>query len=559
MSLISKDTITKINFNVEDYEELFSDYVQDLQEYIKAFSGKVINPYMDYAKRLFLSKLEEKWLPLLNFNGARILSDIRDLQAPKIEIKTSLTMRELLSEDDGKSDWLIPNLLSTSGLYILAAPPKTGKTVLLNFLIYGVAVSGEFLGRPVQTGNVMYVQLEESTKTMKKRAVMSGFGQQDEEVSLVVNFSDRVRIERSFDLSSDLDWLSKQITKHNINLVVIDSLRMASVKSEAGENTNEFGKLLYALQRVINFTGTCCVLVHHMNKITGKKVDLVNKLSGHTSISAASDGIIGLSAEEDGDGKMIVLKTKPRDGTELTIYYRLVRNDRGMWEIVKIYEDNASGSIFTSKILRYVGLHTDEYFTARALAAAINADSTSKDFLEALEYLDSSEIISRKYQNKSVLYGLKQDALWIVNPQRVKDMVSGSVLDANALMLCKTKQDLRKLVQDWEPDRSKEAKVLLFTEEKQRIKQLIDTYEFSVGQEVSYQGKKHTVLSIENEDAPSSLFGNKYFITDVEDSVLESELFELENVADKDVEVTEATEEKDTELVEEQEDLLSEL
>lgn len=519
MSVISKDAIESINFNLESYEELFANYKKDLEQYIATFSGKR-SEHVDYAKRFLLSKLEAKWLPLLNFNATRIQSDIRDLQAPKLDFVTSLSLRELINYDDGQSDWLIPNFLSSTGLYILAAPPKTGKTILLNKLNYGVAVSGEFMGRPVQTGNVLYIQLEESLKTMKKRALLSGFGDdRDEETSIVVNFSDRVRIERVFDLSTDLDWLVKKINEFKPKLVAIDSLRMASVKSEAGENTNEFGKLLYALQKVVNFTGTCCVLVHHMNKTTGKNVDLVQRLAGHTSISAASDGIIGLSSEEDEEGRMIVLKTKPRDGTEMTIYYRLVKNDKGLWDIEKVYEDTPANSIATSKIIRFLGAHPDQYYTAKQIARELGLDRMSKDFNQALDYLDSSEILHKQYKDKSVRYALTSNSLWIVNPQRVKDMVSPAVRDANSLMLCKNKRQLRNLVKEWDSDREKEAKRVLFPEERERIKALIKTWEFELEEIVMYEGQYYVIEA--REDMEPSLSKNMYKLKDMDEPVNE--------------------------------------
>ena len=455
------------------------------------------------------------------------MSDIRELQAPKVDVITSMTLRELLTYDDGESDWLIPNFFSATGLYLLAAPPKTGKTILLNKLMYGVAVSGEFLGRPVQTGNVIYCQLEESVKTMRKRALLSGFGDDsDEETSLVVNFSDRFHIERVFDLSTDLDWLTKLIMKHKPRLVAIDSLRMASAKSDVSENTNEFGKTLYALQKVINFTGTCCVLVHHMNKTTGKNVDLVQKLSGSTSISAASDGIIGLTSEEDEDGKMIMLKTKPRDGTEMTIYYRLVKNDKGLWDIKKIFEDNPGNSVYTSLIIRFLAQHPDEYFTAASIARELKLDRMNKDFNASLDYLDSSEILSKKFVNKGIKYALTSNSLWIVNPQRVKDMVSPAIIDANNLMLCKSKKELRELVKDWDKDREKEAKSVLLEAERDRIKNLIRSWEFAVGDLVTYNNSIYTVNSL--ADMSPTLSKNKYKLDNVSDWVLETELSPVE-------------------------------
>lgn len=528
--LVRKDTaLSKINFNLEDYKEQFEKYDKDLVDYINTFSGEK-SEYIGYAKRVLLAKLEEKWQPILNFNSTRISQDIAEKQAPKLKVPNSMSLKDVLSYDDGESDWLIPNLLSTAGLYILAGVPKTGKTVLVNFLIYGVSVSGEFLGKPVQTGNVLYIQLEEPIRTMKKRALMAGFGNtSDEETSLVINFSDRVRIEKSFDLSNDITWLIKKIKEHNPKLVVIDSIRAASTSSDSSENSNEFGKLMYVLQRAIAHSDTCCVVIHHMNKTQGKNVDLIQRLSGHSSISGACDGIIGLTSEESDGGKVIALRTKPRDGTEITIFYKLLQNNEtGFYYLDKVYEDNQANEVYTSKIIRFLAKTPDVYYNAKDIAAGIEVDRLNKDFSDALDYLNKSEMIKSKYSVKSVMYCLASNSLWMINPQRVKDIVNPSVLDANAMMQCVDKSSLRTLLKDWDKEREAKALTLLFDAEKKRVKDIVTQWEYKEGDLVVYNGKVHTVSSRNSEK--STLRKNKYVLEGVENSVLEQDLFLVTDV-----------------------------
>ena len=523
MSIVSRSELMPINFDVSSYEDTFQEYKSDLQQYIDAFSGNKSDT-ANYAKQYLLNKLEEKWLPVLGFNASRIGSHITELQAPKkAEVITSLSMRELLAHDDGQSEWLVPNLFSSTGLYILGALPKTGKTILLNLLMYGVAVSGEFLGRPVQTCNVLYIQLEESLKSMKKRAYLAGFGNDsEEETSLVVNFEQRVRIERRFSLTSDLRWLDECIRSFKPRLVIIDSLRKATKDSDVSENTNEFGKLVYGLQDVINFADTCCVAAHHMSK-AGSGTDLISKIAGHTSISGASDGIVGLFKEKE-DSKVITLCTKPRDGYEMKITYELVRTDKGLWAFKKLWEDTPAGSQYTSKILRFLALNVGTYYTAYSIARELGVDRASRDFNEALEYLDNSEILQKKYGSKGVSYALTEKSLWMVNPKKVKDMVSPFVLDANALMQCKTKRQIRDLIKDWDKTRKEEANALLFREEKLRIRELASSWEFQVGDKVLYKGREYEVVA-RDENAKLGLNDNPYLLQDMDEFVPESELY----------------------------------
>lgn len=529
MNVVSE--LPKIDFNPEKYAGLFAAYREDLEAYIGMLSTLSLED-KDVAKRFFLSKLEEKWLPLLDVTSSKILQDIQSLQAPKTDIVTSLTMKELLATgDNDTSDWLVPNFLSSSGLYILAAAPKTGKTVLVNKLIHAVTVTGEFLGRPVQKGGVLYIQLEENLSMMRKKARLSGFNNhEDVETSLVVNFSNRIRIERVFDLSTDLDWLMKLILDFKPKLVAIDSLRMATNSVDVGENTNEFGKMLYALQKVISLTETCCILIHHMNK-GNPNASLVQRFSGHSSISAACDGLIGLTSADEGSGNRVIkLETKPRDGVEMTIYYTLKKNNKGIWELEKLSEDTPADSIYTSKILHFLGSRPDIYFTAAAIAAHINADAYNVEYMKALEYLDNSELLLKEYSQHGVKYCLSSKSLWLVNPEKVESMVSPAVLDANSLLNCKTKRDLRNLVKGWTKEREMEAKKILLPDERLAVKALVESWEFQIGEEVVYEGVVYKVTEREAKNATNtpSLSKSLYYLEGLDTPVYEYKLNKAE-------------------------------
>lgn len=63
---------------------------------------------------------------------------------------------------------LIDNFLY-SGVYILAGPPKTGKSFLMAQLAYHVAAGMEFFNHKVTPASVLYLSLEDDLVRLQKR------------------------------------------------------------------------------------------------------------------------------------------------------------------------------------------------------------------------------------------------------------------------------------------------------------------------------------------------------------------------------------------------------
>jgi len=524
--------LTEIDFGIESQREVFNMYSSELNAYLDFCSEHKKDPSIRYLRTYYLNKLVEKWQPVLGFNAATISEHILDIQTPNLEYKTSLTIKDILNTEDTESSWLIPSLLQSCGMYILGGDPKTGKSILAYALCYSVVVSGEFLGLPVRQGNVLYLQLEEPLQTIKKRFRLAGFGnlENDEDASLVVNFQDnRLRIERVFDITTDINWLIAKIEQHKPDLVIIDSLRKATIKSPFSENSNEYGKLVYALQQVFNTTNTCGVVIHHLSKYgqdSKKKYNLVERLAGHTSISAASDGLIGLFDDTVGDVRQLTLKTRPRDGFGIELKYTSETTTEGLWDFKRIDSESPAKLISTSQILRYLSSRPEEYLSTSEIARELAVSVTSPEFLEGLHYLIDLELIKTKFVEKRRYYTLPVSSTWIVNPISIKSLVSGAVIDANNLMRCTTKSALRELVKDWANSKKRDAFVVLLPEEKVRIEQLINSWEFNVGDEcIDTSDGQECVIDCRLGD-PTSLNGNLYKVRadDTEWEVEESTL-----------------------------------
>ena len=65
--------------------------------------------------------------------------------------------------------YIVGELIEAGGVYGCAAKPKIGKTLLLLQLALAVARGHEWLGRNVQPGRVLFLQLEDSERSLRRR------------------------------------------------------------------------------------------------------------------------------------------------------------------------------------------------------------------------------------------------------------------------------------------------------------------------------------------------------------------------------------------------------
>ena len=82
---------------------------------------------------------------------------------------------DLIANAPDYTPFLVPDLLTENELFLLAAGPRAGKSLLAMVLAKAVAEGGVFLGRPVSQGNVIYVKCEDSDAKVKEREQKQGW------------------------------------------------------------------------------------------------------------------------------------------------------------------------------------------------------------------------------------------------------------------------------------------------------------------------------------------------------------------------------------------------
>ena len=195
---------------------------------------------------------------------------------------------DLIANAPDYTEFLVPDLLTEDELFLLAAGPRTGKSLLAMTLAQAVASGGQFLGRPCTQGTVVYVKCEDSDTKVKEREQAQGWGQ-----GLPVAWLNDFKL-------SNVAELEELVQELDPRLIVLDTLSRIK-DSPISESSAEMSQLLEPLQRIANKHGCCVLLVHHTGKVNldnANKIDIFDTIRGSSAIRAVCRGSMVLAAGE---------------------------------------------------------------------------------------------------------------------------------------------------------------------------------------------------------------------------------------------------------------------
>jgi len=92
---------------------------------------------------------------------------------------------EVVSSAEQVFTGLVGDLLADVGLTMMCAKPKVGKSTLARQLAVSVSEGEDFLGKPVKTGNVLYLSLEGPKHVVQQHFKTLGLTQTKGRVTLV--------------------------------------------------------------------------------------------------------------------------------------------------------------------------------------------------------------------------------------------------------------------------------------------------------------------------------------------------------------------------------------
>ena len=512
----------ELDFNPVKDTDSYKRFDEDCLTFIESVE-KIDPKYRTIAKKHYLRKLADKWQDILGFTEGDIVSHIsattnyQDDDTPDYLNASDLLYNSLANI--ARLSWVIPDFLPSSGLYLLAAMPKAGKTVLTDFIKYAMLVSGEFLGRPVKQGKILDIQTEMSSPEIVSNLESIGFKDlEDDTKAALLKYGDNHRIKLSFNLATDLPWLDRELARYKPTLVIFDSLRSMAKESGLSENTQEFGNLVYALQSVINKHAVCGILIHHMKKPPDVKLkrgelpslDIIAQSSGHTSITAGTSGVIGLMKLANGHR---FLKAELRTPTTARVTYTLAKDlDTGISKLKVVEDTSPITNPYTSRILRFLYTNLGTELTSAEIIRNVASESEYSSASECLSYLRDSGLVNNRSvkagKRRETSYWMEEKDQWLVQPSSGGDTsISKDLVLASKLARCHTKSEIRELFSSLSAEDKTRACEGLLQNEYINFQRILEIPEYREGVKVEFMFKdvkqEGVVDSIQLPEAPS--------------------------------------------------------
>lgn len=216
------------------------------------------------------------------------------------------------------------DFFSCNELYLLAAPPRLGKSLFTLALAKAVATGTPFLGRPTKKGKVVIVSKEDAEDKLKERMIAQSWG--DEEF-------ENISFQNEFTLN-DLPDLIEYLEEEKPALLILDTL--TRIRSDNfSENDTKLAQAIAPLQETAQKNGVCVVVVHHTSKgglIGESRQEIFDKVRGTGSLRNVCRGMVVLL--EGKNFTRLVSENGRTNGKDLKIHlssHDLIWRDLGKW------------------------------------------------------------------------------------------------------------------------------------------------------------------------------------------------------------------------------------
>jgi len=307
-----------------------------------------------------LINIHRLYVDVLGFKLDDVRKHYFERATPKVDTVRAYTLKEILNYKNTELTGDIVPRIFTTGVNLLSAYAKTGKSRFMYFLLQSLIISKEFLGFPTRrVGTILFYQLEEPTKLVQARLMSSDFDNEDNTDILKALETDQIIIIRTLKIYDGLRQLEKDIKRYGkenkVSLVIIDTLRRAMRGSGLSENSAEWAGPVGDLQAFSIANNLSIILLHHHNKS--------GKAAGTSAIEGEANQLISVFKNVDEKGKLInakyphnalILKTTPRDGVAATFVVRGKRD--GSKESLELLEEEGISSEILSLEVKIVNL-----------------------------------------------------------------------------------------------------------------------------------------------------------------------------------------------------------
>ena len=233
--------------------------------------------------------------------------------------------------------WAVPGLLP-AGLSFLVAAPKMGKSWMALDLCLAVASGGEWLGRKVNQGPTLYLDLEDSANRAqaRMRTLLDGFTAAPETCTFRL-----LAPILGPDLFKILDeWVT---ANPGAKVVCIDTFQ--KIKPATGKNETSYSadyRICAPLQSWAQQHNICVLLIHHTRKGTGS-ADIFEGINGSQGLMGSADAVLLLTKGEGRFAEEATLSVTGRD-VGMDQYAARFNKATCRWELLGTVEEQARQS-----------------------------------------------------------------------------------------------------------------------------------------------------------------------------------------------------------------------
>ena len=199
-----------------------------------------------------------------------------------------ITAKDLGDKEFPALRWVVDDLIP-EGLTVLAGAPKIGKSFLCWNIALAVAQQGVALSRyeVLEKKNVLYFALEDPQRQIQSRLHMI-----QPDMNLPENISIYTRFPIIFG-ENGLEAWEQTITKHDAELVIIDTMHHVLPQSDKGTAYQQDYKVLAPIQQMVHRLGISMILVTHTRKAADVE-NPYNQIQGSVGVQAACDTMMML-------------------------------------------------------------------------------------------------------------------------------------------------------------------------------------------------------------------------------------------------------------------------
>ena len=190
-----------------------------------------------------------------------------------------VTARELLTEEFDPRIEVIPKLMY-GGCYILAGPPKVGKSFLAMQIAHHVSTGQKLWDFPIEQKDVLFCALEDNHERLQRR-----YGKLSD-----YYLNDHLHFVTQAPVLIDglADEISDFCTNKGCKLVIIDTLQMIRSTQTSQTAYGDDYMVLSILRSLAQKLNACVLTIHHTRKMDAS--DQFDLISGTNGIFGAVDG-----------------------------------------------------------------------------------------------------------------------------------------------------------------------------------------------------------------------------------------------------------------------------